>query len=346
MHTCLRAWCSHILAACPHFLSLLLSRMCRRREQRKSECRACSGGPWLVALGLLALPLLQLLTALAVLLAASSAFAVASQTKELISIIFNSAALLFVLELDNMTGKLVQERCRTLDGQVSPPLSPRVCVLEHNVWGTCSRGPWSARLLGHVYIALLGTMSLHEVLFATPAVPFIHASTVHQWQAVQACHGNYPNSVTGCGIRGGALVLAPMSTISTYRGDPAGLLTFTVLYGLTVTLLFDPPLPTNCISWCVSAKAVLVGCAALFGAMPLVEHRVQGATKSMQTLLDFLMDAQFASYVYTYMYGLAAILWFALYAIVPWARPCHMRSGGPSKLRQRSSTVSSFADVA
>jgi hypothetical protein len=86
-------------------------------------------------------------------------------------------------------------------------------------------------------------------------------------------------------ISGAALDLAPLTTLSPFRSDPAGSATFIVLYALTVALLFDPPLPTKCISWSVPAKVALVTCAVLFGATQSV---MQNATDSRQPWMELV----------------------------------------------------------
>jgi hypothetical protein len=197
-------------------------------------------GHYLAVLALLLLPCMQLLTALAVLFAASTVFALAEdETSAITSIIFNSVALLFVLELDNVLGGLAKERRRTVD-TAGPPVND-LAAAEAPASPAATLAPVQLRVLGHFYIAFLGLLALAELLCATSLLPTIFVTKAYKGPDVEG--------------------IAP--TINKFRNNAVAGATFMPLYVLVVALLFDPPLPpAKNTLWTLVSKCYFILCAA------------------------------------------------------------------------------------
>ena len=245
---------------------------------------------WAPAAALLALPLMQIAAALAVLVAASTAFALASQTDDIISIIFNSAALLFVLELDNMMGYLAQERLSPMGPMQMRRTATLGLLLAEKPLTQTTSNRRCCTPLGHAYVALLGLLSFIEPVIATPMV----AQGIFFADAINNCNNN---------LQEFCFVLA-IGSMSVLRNSVSSWVSFAVLYTLTVALLFDPPLPTKSVAWAVAAKAALVANTATVSVTP-----------------DAL---ELGNYFILLISGMSGLPWLALYAIAPWARTCHM----------------------
>jgi hypothetical protein len=169
----------------------------------------------LAAVCMLALPVVQICVAVYVLFCASLVYELASETKDIISVIYNSAALLCVLELDNYVGSMISERIGTLSPlQGHHPSGPDHLELSQPAPGP--RAQPAAAVVGYAYSAVLGALAIAEVLAAVMPLSELDVSGFQD-------------------------TLKP--NLNEFRSTGPAYLAFVMLYMAAVAALFDAPLP-------------------------------------------------------------------------------------------------------
>jgi hypothetical protein len=191
---------------------------------------------FVAALCMLALPIVQICVAVYVLFCASLVYELASETKDIISVIYNSAALLCVLELDNYMGAMIGERLGTL----FPLQGHQTDHLELSQPSPSPPRP-AAAAVGYAYNALLGALAIAEVVAAVmPLLDIVLLS---------------PKPPTGLDTL--------QHNLNNFRGTGPACIAFGVLYTAAVALLFDAPLPpAQPGAWSACTKLALVALAA------------------------------------------------------------------------------------
>jgi hypothetical protein len=240
---------------------------------------------WLGGLCALALPVVQICVAVYVLFSASLVYELASETKDIISVIYNSAALLCVLELDNHVGAMISERLGTFF-----PLRGRASGPDHLELSQPAPGPPkpAAAVVGYAYNALLGALAIAEV--ATAVMPLKEVEHIPMFRDMLK------------------------TNLNDFRGSMLACLVFGVLYTAAVAVLFDAPLPpATPSSWPACAKLALVAAAAVGAASRYTDY-------ALPTYAYFPNRLTLA---FIWAFNGLALASLALFAIWPW-RSCHL----------------------
>lgn len=238
---------------------------------------------------LLFLPLAQAAVAFVVLMAGARAFASTDQTAgSLISIVYNSAALLFVLEIDNAAAAMILDQDR-----IAPPQAE---LREQPVQGASEAvaRPRLCRAAGHAAAALLGAACFAEPLLATDVLALAGSLTT--------C---FESNCTG---------------YNRWMGARMPVAVFACAYALEVLLFFEPPLP-------VTAGAAASGAYRAAHKLAVVTSMalaVSQAWRWSSRLVWKAPDAIIATITWILIVYLAVsgALWLALYAVVPAAAAC------------------------
>ena len=163
------------------------------------------------------------------LLCAALVYELSSQTRDIISVVYNSAALLCVLEFYNCFGAMITERrVSRLHGDPSNAFELSEIPPE-------PRHP-AAAAVGYAYISLLCALALAEVYAAV--MPLSQAKPM-------------------------LFTLTFEPRLNGFRNTGPACIAFGVVYTTAVAVLFDAPLPlAKSCAWSVCTKLALVAIAA------------------------------------------------------------------------------------
>jgi hypothetical protein len=190
----------------------------------------------IVRLVLLVLPLLQSATTLVAMLAASMAFNHPALTTDALAIIYNSAALLFVLELDNCAGVLVK--------RWNIAVAPSLLVLHEEPLQPRPRP--AAALLGFAYAAVIGASVF---LIPTLASSFFTFLASLRWIPTHTQYHQINNWAQATWLGRGAT----LRHTTLYGG-----LVLSAMLMPMVLLFVDPPLPATSTAWGLCHRVALV----------------------------------------------------------------------------------------
>jgi hypothetical protein len=131
---------------------------------------------WLLCCAVLCAPLLQLLTALMVLLSASLLSITQENQASNIQVVLNSVALGFVLEVDNKMGDMIASQQTRLAASRAP--SQGMFKSASMSMRECCRSSVLRSCMGHAYFALAGLMLTQEPVLLSPHATMLLTLTV------------------------------------------------------------------------------------------------------------------------------------------------------------------------